>query len=53
MFLFVLTTAACLAGEPLFTLALQAYTLKAKKEPVVITEEYEQWDEFTEKNVRA
>jgi len=28
-------------------------TLKAKGEPVVVTLEYEQWDELTEKNVRA
>lgn len=28
-------------------------TLKAKGDPVVVTLEYEQWDEFTEKNVRA
>ena len=26
---------------------------QAKGEPVVVTLEYEQWDEFTEKNVRA
>ena len=28
-------------------------TLKAKGDPVVVTLEYEQWDDFTEKNVRA
>jgi len=28
-------------------------TLKGKNAPVILTLEYEQWDEFTEKNVRA